>query len=79
MQTKVKKTPAAFLRNTYDILMVQVFLTKKGEFDSIVCWTEGGTAFVIKDLPRFETEILPKYFKHHKFSSFVRQVRPSVT
>lgn len=38
MQTKVKKTPAAFLRNTYDILMVQRLITKKGEFESIVSW-----------------------------------------
>ena len=44
------------------------------ELAAIIGWTLDGAAFEIRDLPRFEAEVLPFYFKHHKFSSFVRQV-----
>jgi hypothetical protein len=40
--------------------------------DEIACWSEDGTTFVVKDPDRFERTIIPQYFKHSKFSSFVR-------
>ena len=40
----------------------------------IIEWTEGGTCFIVKNKDLFENEIPPKYFKHKKFSSFVRQL-----
>ena len=40
----------------------------------IVDWSASGSAFVIKDIRKFEEFILPTYFKHSNFSSFVRQV-----
>ena len=33
-----------------------------------------GTAFEVKDPKRLELEILPKYFRHARFQSFVRQL-----
>jgi hypothetical protein len=42
--------------------------------DEIACWSEDGTTFVVKDPDRFERTIIPQYFKHSKFSSFVRQL-----
>ena len=33
-----------------------------------------GTAFEVKDPKKLEAEILPKYFRHSRFQSFVRQL-----
>ncbi|KAG7347821.1 HSF-type DNA-binding protein [Nitzschia inconspicua] len=40
----------------------------------IVCWSNGGNAFTILDQRKFQEEILPKYFNHGKFTSFIRQL-----
>jgi len=39
----------------------------------IVCWRGDGLAFLVADVKKFE-EILPKFFNHKKFTSFVRQI-----
>lgn len=35
-------------------------------------WDEDGLTFTVKDPTRFETTIIPQFFKHSKFTSFVR-------
>ena len=40
----------------------------------IVSWINGGTALQIHNSNEFEKEILPKYFRHGKVSSFHRQL-----
>jgi len=43
--------------------------------DPAVCsWSEDGETFVVKYPKKFEQEIIPQFFKHSKFSSFVRQL-----
>ncbi|KAL3769729.1 hypothetical protein ACHAWU_005777 [Discostella pseudostelligera] len=40
-------------------------------------WThrsDDGLTFIVKDTQLFETSIIPQFFKHNKFSSFVRQL-----
>ncbi|ODV89881.1 hypothetical protein CANCADRAFT_19045, partial [Tortispora caseinolytica NRRL Y-17796] len=37
-------------------------------------WTDDGTAFIVTGREQFEKSVLPKYFKHSNFSSFVRQL-----
>ena len=46
--------------------------------DDIVSWTEVGTQFTIHQTNEFASELLPKYFKHRNFSSFVRQLNSYV-
>lgn len=41
---------------------------------SIAAWDDDGTTFTVKDPLRFEQKIIPQFFKHSKFSSFVRQL-----
>jgi hypothetical protein len=40
----------------------------------IICWSEDGESFIVKDSERFSNEIIPSHFKHNKFTSFVRQL-----
>ncbi|KDP21399.1 hypothetical protein JCGZ_21870 [Jatropha curcas] len=56
------------------------FLTKTFEMvddpntNYVVSWSAEGTSFVVWDPHSFSTSLLPRYFKHNNFSSFVRQL-----
>ncbi|KIY62133.1 winged helix DNA-binding domain-containing protein [Cylindrobasidium torrendii FP15055 ss-10] len=40
----------------------------------IVSWSPHGDTFMVKDINEFTASILPKFFKHSNFASFVRQL-----
>ncbi|KAK4423369.1 Heat stress transcription factor A-8 [Sesamum alatum] len=42
--------------------------------DELISWTESNDSFIIWDESKFSSQLLPKYFKHSNFSSFVRQL-----
>jgi len=44
------------------------------ETDSLVSWTETKDSFVVWKPVDFASEVLPKYFKHNNFCSFIRQL-----
>ncbi|PON96013.1 Heat shock transcription factor [Trema orientale] len=56
------------------------FLTKTFEMvedpstDAIVSWSRARNSFVVWDSHKFSTLLLPRYFKHGNFSSFIRQL-----
>ncbi|KAJ7534486.1 hypothetical protein O6H91_13G096800 [Diphasiastrum complanatum] len=58
---------APFLTKTYN-------LVDDPSTDDIVSWSEDGITFVVWRPPEFAKDVLPKYFKHNNFSSFVRQL-----
>ncbi|KAL0320426.1 UNVERIFIED_CONTAM: Heat stress transcription factor A-4b [Sesamum radiatum] len=60
-------SPAPFLLKTYE--MVDDPLT-----NSVVSWSHTGHSFVVWNPPEFARDLLPKYFKHNNFSSFIRQL-----
>lgn len=62
-----KAVPAPFLTKTYQL--VDDPLT-----DHVVSWGDDETTFVVWRPPEFARELLPNYFKHNNFSSFVRQL-----
>ncbi|KAK9141003.1 hypothetical protein Scep_010684 [Stephania cephalantha] len=59
--------PAPFLLKTYE--MVDDATT-----DEIVSWSSGKKSFVVWNPPEFARVLLPSYFKHNNFSSFIRQL-----
>ncbi|CAM9563109.1 unnamed protein product [Choristocarpus tenellus] len=44
------------------------------EHDSVVAFITDGSAFEVKDPRKLEQDILPKYFRHSRFQSLVRQL-----
>nr|GMD96029.1 heat stress transcription factor B-2B [Ipomoea batatas] len=62
-----RSIPTPFLTKTYQ-------LVDDPGVDKLISWNEDGTAFIVWKPAEFATELLPKYFKHNNFSSFVRQL-----
>lgn len=62
-----RTVPAPFLTKTYQ-------LVDDPSSDDVISWNESGTTFVVWKTAEFAKDLLPKYFKHNNFSSFVRQL-----
>ncbi|KAI4373226.1 hypothetical protein MLD38_011376 [Melastoma candidum] len=58
---------APFLSKCYDMV-------EDSSTDPIVSWGANAGTFVIWDITDFTVQLLPKYFKHSNFSSFMRQL-----
>ena len=56
-----------FIQKTYDIFM-------SDEYKSYCCWNQDGSSIIVKDQSQFTKSVLPRYFKHSNFQSFVRQL-----
>lgn len=59
--------PTPFLTKTYQ-------LVEDTTVDDIISWNEDGTTFIVWRPAEFARDLLPKFFKHNNFSSFVRQL-----
>ncbi|KAG6394835.1 hypothetical protein SASPL_145425 [Salvia splendens] len=59
--------PAPFLLKTYEMV-------DDSSTDAIVSWSGSRKSFVVWNPPEFARLLLPSYFKHNNFSSFIRQL-----
>ncbi|XP_008782512.1 heat shock factor protein HSF30-like [Phoenix dactylifera] len=59
--------PPPFLTKTFEMV-------EDPETDAVVSWSRARNSFVVWDSHRFATTLLPRYFKHNNFSSFIRQL-----
>ncbi|KAF8023155.1 hypothetical protein BT93_F0603 [Corymbia citriodora subsp. variegata] len=62
-----RSAPAPFLTKTYQ-------LVDDPSTDDVISWGESGRTFVVWKTAEFAKDLLPSYFKHNNFSSFVRQL-----
>uniref|UniRef100_A0A0E0M3M8 HSF-type DNA-binding domain-containing protein n=1 Tax=Oryza punctata TaxID=4537 RepID=A0A0E0M3M8_ORYPU len=62
-----RSLPTPFLTKTYQ-------LVEDPAVDDVISWNEDGSTFVVWRPAEFARDLLPKYFKHNNFSSFVRQL-----
>jgi len=64
-KSKTQEAPI-FLRKTYHMV---------DTCDPVIaCWSEDGRIFIVKDPDEFAASIIPQFFKHSNFASFVRQL-----
>ncbi|KAF8380296.1 hypothetical protein HHK36_027778 [Tetracentron sinense] len=62
-----RSVPTPFLAKTYQ-------LVDDPSKDEVISWNEDGSTFIVWRPAKFASDLLPKYFKHNNFSSFVRQL-----
>ncbi|KAI7748389.1 hypothetical protein M8C21_013507 [Ambrosia artemisiifolia] len=66
-ETSSRSIPTPFLSKTYQ-------LVDDKAIDDVISWNEDGSSFIVWNPIEFAKDLLPKYFKHNNFSSFVRQL-----
>lgn len=78
-QSPRTKNPAPFLLKTFD-------LVEQGDGDEeeygkqkIVSWNGDGTGLIVWSPAEFSELMLPRFFKHNNFSSFIRQLNTYVS
>ena len=52
----------------------KLFMLLEKESPEIIGWIPNGKGFRINNIDEFQSSIIPKYFKHTKFTSFQRQL-----
>lgn len=67
LSKKKKREPCFFLEKLFKIIN-----NKKNH--NIIHWNDDGTRVVISDSMKITNTILPKYFNHQNYSSFIRQL-----
>ena len=64
---KKKSEYPNFLLKLYQIL-------ENPDYKDIIEWSNDGKYFIVKNLHDFTENVLPKYYKHNNYSSFIRQL-----
>ncbi|CAA2959589.1 heat shock factor HSF30 [Olea europaea subsp. europaea] len=55
--------------------LIKIFeIVEDSSTDAVISWSRSKNSFIVWDSHKFSTILLPKYFKHSNFSSFIRQL-----
>jgi len=74
-RTGKRGVPQQFPRRLYLMLESEAKLqATSSDYESIISWSDSGKAFKITNAASFSSEVLPKYFRTSKFSSFQRNL-----
>jgi hypothetical protein len=65
--SSASKNVPAFLNKLYNMV-------NDPSTDDLIHWSEDGSTFIVQRHEEFAKEVLPRFFKHNNFSSFVRQL-----
>ncbi|KAI8067253.1 hypothetical protein BDF21DRAFT_426148 [Thamnidium elegans] len=71
--TTSNTTPAS-QKNIPPFLNKLYSMVNDPESDDLICWSDDGASFFVNRQEDFARKVLPRFFKHKKFSSFVRQL-----
>jgi len=64
--------PPPFLKKIFDMV-------EDPDTNTVVSWSETRDSFIVWDEHVFAEDLLPRYFKHKNFSSFIRQLNTYVS
>jgi heat shock transcription factor len=67
-----RSLPTPFLIKTFQ-------LVDDPAVDDLISWNDDGSTFIVWRPAEFARDLLPKYFKHNNFPSFVRQLNTYVS
>lgn len=62
-----------FIPKTFDMVSVN-FCKQNPEYSKIISWSEAGDEIEIKSISQLCTQVLPHYFNHKSYQSFIRQL-----
>lgn len=75
-----KSTPALAERQRLTPFLLKTYqLVDDPAFNDVISWNTEGSAFVVRRPVEFARDLLPKFFKHCNFSSFIRQLNTYVS
>ena len=66
-----RSIPTPFLTKTFQ-------LVEDRTINDVISWNDDGSTFIVWNPTVFAKDLLPKFFKHNNFSSFVRQLNTYV-
>ena len=64
------KPVTVFIAKLYEL--THEYVSESG--DECFAWNEDGTHFWVSNVEIFSRDVLPNYFKHNNYASFIRQL-----
>ena len=69
-------TPGTYMSHAHNSFPVILYvILSRPDLADIISWMPDGTGWTVWRPREFEIRVLPSYFKHQKFSSFINQAR----
>jgi hypothetical protein len=74
MEREIEKRSKDKNKSNQNFLMKLYQILETPELSNVIEWGENGKFFLVKNITEFTEKVLPRFFKHNNFASFVRQV-----